>query len=204
MKGSIRPHVAKDGTVTWRVRIDTQYPDDPRSQPQRTFRTEQEAYAALEKWKEELAAGGGLSPAPSRRALWHGLPPEMFPPTIYFVSAETLRAIKIGYSTDVAQRVRDLQAATADTLLLLGMHEGDRATEKALHKRFARLHIKGEWYANRRPLRLYIERHAFDPWAYYQGVCPDHQERVTRWGADIFGPDLGHWDALRRPKKAPQ
>lgn len=54
MKGSLHKHVAKDGTATWRIRVE--YYDDAgqRHQPQRTYATKREAEAALARWIVEI------------------------------------------------------------------------------------------------------------------------------------------------------
>lgn len=55
MKGSIHKHVAKDGTVSWRIRVDYYDPQTGRRhQPQRTFPTKRDAEAALARWLIEV------------------------------------------------------------------------------------------------------------------------------------------------------
>lgn len=59
--GSIHKHTAKDGTVTWRVRIDATDPQSgQRHQPQRTFPTKREAERGLRAWLAEIDAGASV------------------------------------------------------------------------------------------------------------------------------------------------
>ena len=67
---------------------------------------------------------------------------------IYFLRAGP--AIKIGYSGSPAAAIRRLtgfQTANAQNLQLLGVAEGDRKQEAALHRRFSAYHLRGEWFA---------------------------------------------------------
>jgi len=54
--------------------------------------------------------------------------------------------IKIGYAEDVAARVKTLQTGSPVPLTLLAAFPGDRATEAALHRRYAHLRVAGEWF----------------------------------------------------------
>ncbi len=52
--------------------------------------------------------------------------------------------VKIGKSTNVKARLRDLQTAAPDPLAILGTIPGDR--EEELHARFAKVRLRGEWF----------------------------------------------------------
>jgi Meiotically up-regulated gene 113 len=56
------------------------------------------------------------------------------------------RFVKIGRSTNVKQRVADLQATTMDNLLMLAVYPGGRALEKRLHKLFADFRVRNEFF----------------------------------------------------------
>ena len=57
-KGSIFKEVAKDGTVSWRIRVDMVDPvTGKRRQPQRTYKTKREAEAGLAQWLVEIERG---------------------------------------------------------------------------------------------------------------------------------------------------
>ncbi len=57
-KGSLFKEVAKDGTVSWRVRVDMVDPvTGKRRQPQRTYKTKREAEAGMAQWLVEIDRG---------------------------------------------------------------------------------------------------------------------------------------------------
>lgn len=65
---------------------------------------------------------------------------------VYFVATFDERFVKIGFSTDVAQRVRALNAANPEPLNLLGSVPGTPADERAWHIRLAAHRAGGEWF----------------------------------------------------------
>ncbi len=64
---------------------------------------------------------------------------------IYFIRSQDGH-VKIGFSVDVAGRMRELQVGHAIALELLGFIEGTRREELALHHRFAAYRVNGEWF----------------------------------------------------------
>lgn len=64
---------------------------------------------------------------------------------IYFISAGPSR-IKIGWTSDIARRMKELQIGAAPRLALLAFVPGTKAEEAGLHQRFAHLHVRGEWF----------------------------------------------------------
>lgn len=63
-KGSIFKDVAKDGIVSWRVRVDMVDPaTGKRRQPQRTYKTRREAETGLAHWLVEIERGTAVLPA---------------------------------------------------------------------------------------------------------------------------------------------
>lgn len=52
--------------------------------------------------------------------------------------------VKLGVTTNMPARLRDLQIGSADTLTVLGVVAGNQ--EQALHTRFAHSHVRGEWF----------------------------------------------------------
>lgn len=66
---------------------------------------------------------------------------------IYCVQAGTGGPVKIGVASDVRRRVTNLQSANHARLVLLAAFAGGREEECALHKRFATLRVRGEWFA---------------------------------------------------------
>lgn len=68
---------------------------------------------------------------------------------IYFIQQAQSGNIKIGYTSkdDVSQRLLNLQTASAEKLIVLGvLKDGTQKTEVQLHSFFAIYHINGEWF----------------------------------------------------------
>ncbi len=65
---------------------------------------------------------------------------------VYFIRAESSQ-IKIGISYDPVGRLHDLRGASPVPLKLLGTIPGGIEQEIALHKRFAKQRLHGEWFA---------------------------------------------------------
>ncbi len=77
-------------------------------------------------------------------------------PRIYFVAAGK-RAVKIGTARNVKSRLAALQTANHEPLRVLGSIRGDRYVERAIHRKFAKLRIRGEWFRARKRLFAFIE-----------------------------------------------
>jgi hypothetical protein len=90
----------------------------------------------------------------------------VWPPCVYFVRFGEFGPIKIG-KTDRDPRIRLgwLQNGSPVTLRLLAViNEPDEEhSEEALHRRFAHLRIRGEWFDSTRELTDFIAEHA-EPW----------------------------------------
>ena len=68
-------------------------------------------------------------------------------PTIYFIQQGMNGPIKIGWTkVRLANRIARLQCGNPVPLYLLRSEPGTRQDEKALHRRFERFHIRGEWF----------------------------------------------------------
>lgn len=85
---------------------------------------------------EELCAAAHLAP----RA------PKQYPGTVYVMQQVQSRPVKIGYSTNVANRHKNLQASNPNHLNLLWHTPGGRDLEDALHRRFHKYRVHGEWF----------------------------------------------------------
>lgn len=85
--------------------------------------------------------------APSKR--------QLHPPSqVYFIRAG--EAVKIGRSTKPYERIADLSTAHHHKLELLATIDGGSKEEKALHRKFAALRIKGEWFRYSAELSKFI------------------------------------------------
>lgn len=68
--------------------------------------------------------------------------------SVYFVQAQGLEPVKIGYANagGVRDRLRALQTGSPVRLLLKSVIEGEQDLERELHRRFAKLRLHGEWF----------------------------------------------------------
>lgn len=65
---------------------------------------------------------------------------------VYFAQAEHQREIKIGFSTQVENRLYNLGQQRFTTMNLLGWIPGGPKVERDMHAKFAHLRIGGEWF----------------------------------------------------------
>lgn len=67
---------------------------------------------------------------------------------VYFVLAETMQLVKIGFARDASDRLRTMQTNSPDQLRLLGVVSSTRAAalEEELHSEFRKLRVRGEWF----------------------------------------------------------
>lgn len=70
---------------------------------------------------------------------------------VYFVragdpDAKGYAPVKIGFTTDVGQRMRQLQTASPEPLTLLDVVVGTQAIEAFFHRELAPRRIRGEWF----------------------------------------------------------
>lgn len=76
---------------------------------------------------------------------------------VYFIQSEATGHIKIGYSSQVNQRVSSLQAASSESMKILHIMEGKtKVDEFDLHERFKDLRIDFEWFRSDPALMEYI------------------------------------------------
>lgn len=77
---------------------------------------------------------------------------------VYFVQAMTDEApIKIGISWDVYHRFHNLRTASPFELELLGTITGGKEREQEIHRRFAHLRMRGEWFRPAPELLAFID-----------------------------------------------
>jgi hypothetical protein len=76
---------------------------------------------------------------------------------VYFIRAAKTGAIKIGFSKiDPACRLKQIQVSTPEPLELLAHIAGGPRKERALHRRFAALRIRGEWFRPESELLAFV------------------------------------------------
>lgn len=66
--------------------------------------------------------------------------------SVYFVLQTN--TVKIGFTKDVRARLKGLQTSTSIRLSLLGEVDGDRALERAIHRRLVQHRVVGEWFVD--------------------------------------------------------
>jgi len=64
---------------------------------------------------------------------------------IYFVRMGAF--VKIGFTVDVAARLKAIQTSSPEQIVLLRIESGTMETERAFHHRFRRYKANGEWFA---------------------------------------------------------
>ena len=67
---------------------------------------------------------------------------------VYFVRAPG-HGIKIGFSLNVAERIKDIQGCCPIPLLLVGTLHGGLALERLMRERFVEHRLHGEWFHER-------------------------------------------------------
>ena len=77
---------------------------------------------------------------------------------VYFIRGDHPEAVKIGWTSDLGSRLAHLQTAMASQIMLGAAISGTVFDERALHQRFARAWMRGEWFRLTKPLRSKIER----------------------------------------------
>jgi hypothetical protein len=96
---------------------------------------------------------------PSLQAFWISgqTPPIDNNAVIYFILAEEISRIKIGFSLRVRDRFRELELQNAATLKLAAVVSGTQRAEALLHARFAEFRLHGEWFRYEGALKEYVE-----------------------------------------------
>lgn len=75
---------------------------------------------------------------------------------IYFVSDG--EAVKIGRTSNLIDRMRNMQVGHRTPLSLLAAGHGPRMLEKEIHRRFRHLRLDREWFSMGEDLKKFIER----------------------------------------------
>jgi hypothetical protein len=82
------------------------------------------------------------------------------PSVIYFLSAGD--KLKIGFTSDLNQRMTSLSATSPVPLTLLHSTPGTMADERSWHRRFADYRLHGEWFRLQGELAAYLAEVAVD------------------------------------------
>lgn len=65
---------------------------------------------------------------------------------VYLIQGERHTPVKLGYSTNVPRRVRELQCSNPAELHVLDVVPGTEATERQMHKHLAPYRLRHEWF----------------------------------------------------------
>ncbi len=76
---------------------------------------------------------------------------------VYFIR-QVRGPVKIGHARDVDQRLATIQTCSPQEVELLGVMPGGGDMERCLHKLFAKLRIRGEWFRFTRTIERFIEK----------------------------------------------
>lgn len=66
---------------------------------------------------------------------------------VYFLQRGSDGPVKIGFATDVKDRVKTLQIASPERLRVIRQIKGNIAVERWLHKNFKKHRLNGEWFS---------------------------------------------------------
>jgi len=78
---------------------------------------------------------------------------------VYFIRVGNHGDIKIGYSTNIKNRIVTLQTSIPENITLLGYVSGNLSLEKELHTKFKLLRKKGEWFSFDSSIIDYLNEH---------------------------------------------
>ena len=78
---------------------------------------------------------------------------------VYFIGNKEYEFVKIGYTVNnIKGRLCDLRVGCPFDLTLLHIMDGDRNTEKYIHKKFELQWVRGEWFKLSGPIQQMINK----------------------------------------------
>jgi len=83
---------------------------------------------------------------------------------IYFITAREVGRVKIGCADKPQERFSMIQSSSPVELALERVMAGDYWEEQGLHRQFAHLHVRGEWFALTPELEAFmagLEKHVW-------------------------------------------
>jgi hypothetical protein len=96
----------------------------------------------IEERMAQIRADPSLTMQPkTRMAAPEPVPTEGY---IYFVRMSTF--VKIGFTTDVAARMKAIQTSSPEKIVLLRIERGHVEDERVFHQRFRKYRANGEWF----------------------------------------------------------
>ena len=70
------------------------------------------------------------------------------PQRVYFIHLPRHKSVKIGYSTNPARRLQEMQTLLPVPVFLIGTVLGGAELEREYHERFKRYRTRGEWFSD--------------------------------------------------------
>lgn len=110
--------------------------------------------------------------------------------SVYIITAEGLDVAKIGFSLDPRARLTGHQISSPVALEIAAIIPGDMAAEKALHRRFSKDRVRGEWFTVSSALRELIAAFRYEPVKLSSG-------RASRYPVELID-HLGGTSAVAR------
>lgn len=92
---------------------------------------------------------------------------------VYFIGSVHHAVVKIGMTGNVLGRIRTIQSSFPSALRIFLVLPGERRLEEIVHRKFAELRMKGEWF--------HLGQELVD-WITYRGgvvVNPTHNRKKT-------------------------
>lgn len=102
---------------------------------------------------------------------------------VYFIEAQGLACVKIGWSGSLCERIASLRTCVPFELRLLGIMAGTTGTEGRIHAAFREFHIRNEWFAMVRAVREFIDEQCVK-------VGQDWVSAVTKMEHEIAGTTM--------------
>ena len=68
------------------------------------------------------------------------------PTIVYFLHNPITNLIKIGCTSNLQQRIKQLESAGGVELIVLGIREGGLLEEQKIHLKFQKLRVNSEWF----------------------------------------------------------
>lgn len=79
---------------------------------------------------------------------------------VYFIQSVRGGPIKIGWAHYPTRRLAELQPGNPEPLHIIGLIRGGQIDESAIHRQFACLRLRGEWFSDDPSLLDFIAEHA--------------------------------------------
>jgi hypothetical protein len=77
---------------------------------------------------------------------------------VYFIEAVGLSRVKIGYSEDPENRLKQLLTGSPVALQIFAKMPGNQPMEKEIHARFLHLKVENEWFHFTDEIKVYVEK----------------------------------------------